>query len=196
MTELIFASANPNKAKEIQAALPENFKVITMKEAGFAEDIPEPYQTMEENAQHKARTVARTLQVNCFAEDTGLETDALQGAPGVRSARYAGDEANDRKNIEKLLQELDNNPQRKARFKTVIVLILNGEEYFFTGICEGEIQVSPSGSAGFGYDPIFIPTGASKTFAEMTLEEKNTYSHRKKALSKMIAFLKERTNAN
>lgn len=194
MTRLIFASANPNKAKEIQAALPENFSVITMKDAGFQNEIPEPYLTLEENAQHKARTVAKALNANCFSEDTGLETDALDGAPGVRSARYAGEEANDKKNIEKLLHELGSNPLRNARFKTVIVLILDGEEYFFTGICEGKITTSVSGSGGFGYDPLFIPEGAERTFAEMTLEEKNSFSHRKKALSKMIAFLKEKNN--
>ena len=194
MNRLIFASGNPNKAKEIQAALPENFFVITMKEAGFYSDIPEPYNTLEENAQHKARTVASALNENCFSEDTGLETDALGGAPGVKSARYAGEEANDKKNIEKLLLELGSNPLRNARFKTVIVLILDGEEYFFTGICEGKITTSVSGSGGFGYDPVFIPEGAERTFAEMTLEEKNSFSHRKKALSKMIAFLKEKNN--
>lgn len=194
MTRLIFASANPNKAKEIQAALPENFSVITMKDAGFQNEIPEPYLTLEENAQHKARTVAKALNASCFSEDTGLETDALDGAPGVRSARYAGEEANDKKNIEKLLHELGSNPLRNARFKTVIVLILDGEEYFFTGICEGKITTSVSGSGGFGYDPLFIPEGAERTFAEMTLEEKNSFSHRKKALSKMIAFLKEKNN--
>ncbi len=192
MTRLIFASGNPNKAKEIQSALPEKFSVITMKEAGFLSDIPEPYHTLEENAQHKARTVASALNVNCFSEDTGLETVALGGAPGVRSARYAGEEANDKKNIEKLLLELGNNNLRNARFKTVIVLILDSEEYFFTGICEGKITTSASGSSGFGYDPIFIPDGAEKTFAEMTLEEKNRYSHRKKALAKMIEFLIEK----
>ncbi len=190
ITELIFASSNPNKAREIQASLPGNFRILSLKEVGFYEEIPEPFDTLEENAKHKAVTVAKALSINCFAEDTGLETEALDGAPGVRTARYAGEKANNQQNIEKLLSELEGKMTRKARFKTVIALVLDGETYLFTGICEGVIAEATAGEAGFGYDPVFIPQGSDKTFAEMSLEEKNKYSHRKKAVAGMIDFLK------
>ena len=192
MPTLIFASSNLHKAKEIQAALPEQMFIQTMREAGYEKEIPEPFDTLEENAKHKAFTVHLALAANCFAEDTGLETEALNGAPGVYSARYAGEPANDQRNIAKLLTALDNKPSRSARFKTVIVLYLEGKEYVFTGLCEGSITQTPSGVMGFGYDPVFIPNGASKTFAEMTIDEKNQYSHRKKAVSKMIDFLEKK----
>jgi len=189
MTKLLFASSNSNKAKEIEAALPNDYSLVTMKDAGFSLDIPEPFQTLEENAMHKTSTLSKTFFVNCFAEDTGLETEALDGAPGVRTARYAGENASDSQNIEKLLSALKDKQNRRARFKTVIALIIGDREILFTGICEGVIAESPVGVGGFGYDPIFIPDGSDKTFAEMSMEEKNKFSHRKKALSKMVEFL-------
>lgn len=188
---LIFASANRNKAVEIQALLPEGFRVQTMKEAGWDADIPEPFDTLEANSRTKAQTIHAFTGKNVFAEDTGLEVDALNGAPGVKSARYAGEPANDRNNIEKLLREVPPAAQRTARFRTVITLIYEDKEHQFEGICEGSIVHTPAGDAGFGYDPVFIPQGASHTFAQMGLAEKNRYSHRKKALAAMIAFLQE-----
>jgi XTP/dITP diphosphohydrolase len=191
-TLLIFASSNKHKAAEIEKMLPSDYYIQTMKDAGYTEDISEPYATLEENSKHKAETVFRTLGHNCFAEDTGLETEVLDGAPGVRSARYAGEPANDANNISKLLQELYGQLNRKAQFKTVLTLILKGETFQFTGICKGVIANSPSGEKGFGYDPVFIPEGEEKTFAEMTLDEKNLFSHRRKAVQQLIRFLQLR----
>ncbi len=191
MHTLIFASANLHKALEIEAALPPGYRIITMKEAGIDEEIPEPYLTIEENAAHKARFLQQKLNCDCFAEDTGLEVEALNGEPGVKSARYAGEEKNAEKNIEKLLRSLNNITNRKARFKTVITLIQNGKEVIFEGICDGVIAEKPSGTNGFGYDAVFLPYDCAKTFAEMTLDEKNRYSHRKKALDKMIQYLEQ-----
>jgi XTP/dITP diphosphohydrolase len=193
MHTLIFASGNRHKAGEIEAALPEGYQIITMKEAGIDEEIPEPFDTIEENSKHKARFLLQKLHTDCFAEDTGLEVEALHGEPGVKSARYAGEEKNFEKNIKKLLQAMQNITDRQARFKTVITLLQQGKEVIFEGICEGIIAEKPSGSNGFGYDAVFLPNGSAKTFAEMTLNEKNQYSHRKKALDKMIQYL-EQTN--
>jgi len=191
-TPLIFASSNKHKASEIARLLPSNYQIHTMREMGFTDEIPEPFATLEENSKHKADTVYRVLGQNCFAEDTGLETEALYGAPGVRSARYAGEPSNDARNISKLLQELKGVSNRKAQFKTVLTLILDGNLYQFTGICTGVIADRPSGEKGFGYDPVFIPDGEQRTFAEMELEEKNHYSHRQKAVQQMIRFLQLR----
>jgi XTP/dITP diphosphohydrolase len=193
MHTLIFASGNRHKAEEIEAALPEGYQIITMKEAGIDEEIPEPFDTIEENSKHKARFLLQKLHTDCFAEDTGLEVEALHGEPGVKSARYAGEEKNFEKNIKKLLQSMQNITDRQARFKTVITLLQQGKEVIFEGICEGIIAEKPSGTNGFGYDAVFLPNGSAKTFAEMTLNEKNQYSHRKKALDKMIQYL-EQTN--
>ncbi len=187
--ELIFATGNKNKAIEIESALPQNFIVKTMKEAGIELDIPEPFETLEENSKHKAITIYQLTKKNCFAEDTGLEVESLNNEPGVRSARYAGETKSDQENIEKLLLHLNGTENRTARFRTVMTLIVNGDVYQFEGICTGKINDKPTGMHGFGYDPVFIPDGSNHTFAEMVLAEKNKFSHRKKALKKMLAFL-------
>lgn len=186
--ELIFATGNKNKAIEIESALPQNFIVKTMKEAGIELDIPEPFETLEENSKHKAITIYQLTKKNCFAEDTGLEVESLNNEPGVRSARYGGETKSDQENIEKLLLHLNGTENRTARFRTVMTLIVNGDVYQFEGICTGKINDKPTGMHGFGYDPVFIPDGSNHTFAEMVLAEKNKFSHRKKALTKMLAF--------
>lgn len=187
--KLIFATNNQHKVKEIKKATGHRLDIVTLKQAGIDIDIPEPYETLEENAETKARTIFKMTMENCFSEDTGLEVEILNGAPGVHSARYAGEEKSDEKNIEKLLSALQGQPDRKARFRTVIYLIHNGSHHTFEGICNGKIIETPIGKDGFGYDPVFIPNGSDKTFAQMTTEEKNKYSHRKKAMEKLIAFL-------
>jgi XTP/dITP diphosphohydrolase len=187
--ELIFATNNRHKTEEIQAAAGDQIRIITLKEAGIAIDIPEPYETLQENALEKSRVIHRLTRQDCFSEDTGLEVDALHGEPGVRSARYAGAENSSEKNIQKLLASLGDNTARTARFRTVISLILQEKETIFEGVCEGRITYAPRGTQGFGYDPVFIPDGSEKTFAEMTLAEKNVYSHRKKALDKLVLYL-------
>lgn len=191
MQQLIFASGNRHKAEEIEAALPDGFRIIIMKEAGITEDIPEPFDTLEENSKHKADFLYQRLQQDCFAEDTGLEVEALNGEPGVKSARYAGDGRDFDANIDKLLSKLQGNTNRRARFRTVFSLIRNGELFQFEGICNGTILENRAGTGGFGYDPVFLPDGSDKAFAEMTMEEKNSYSHRKKGLDLMIQFLKK-----
>lgn len=189
MHQLILATSNPNKAKEIQSVLPQGFHVITMKDAGIDMDIPEPFLTLEENSHTKAQTIYLMTGQDCFAEDTGLEVEALNGAPGVISARYAGEPRNDERNIQKLLQELTDTKNRNAQFRTVMTLFWDGKAQQFEGICKGKIIHEPKGTEGFGYDPLFIPEGSTHTFAEMGLQEKNTFSHRKKALQKMLDFL-------
>lgn len=196
MITLVFATNNANKVLEIRNAVGNDFNIITLKEAGINIDIPEPYDTLAENATQKSRTIHNLINKNCFAEDTGLETDALNGAPGVKSARYAGEHGNSDANIEKLLSELNNKPNRTAKFRTVISLILDDKEYFFEGICEGKITTERSGEKGFGYDPVFIPNGANTTFASMDIEEKNKYSHRKKATQQLIDFLNQYDGKN
>lgn len=191
MQQLIFASGNRHKAEEIEAALPEGFRILTMKDAGVDEEIPEPFDTLEENSKHKAQFLAERLQQDCFAEDTGLEVEALNGEPGVRSARYAGEGKDFSANTDKLLTNMQGQSNRKARFRTVFSLILDGKLYQFEGICNGTILENKAGTGGFGYDPVFLPDGSSKAFAEMTMEEKNKYSHRKKGLELMIDFLKK-----
>ena len=187
--QLIFATNNQHKANEINSILGTAFKICTLREAGLEIDIPEPHDTLEENAREKSLTIYKLKNRDCFSEDTGLEVDALGGAPGVKSARYAGDHCSTEDNINKLLSELADKQNRKARFRTVVSLIENGKEYQFEGICEGSIGITRSGDHGFGYDPVFIPDGATKSFASMNLEEKNKYSHRKKAVEKLVAFL-------
>ena len=189
MRTLIFATNNQNKVKEIRSVLGNDFSIITLKEADIDIDIPEPHDTLEANAKEKSTVIHTLTNKNCFSEDTGLEVEALNGEPGVRSARYAGDETDFKKNIEKLLQNMDGQRNRLARFRTVISLILDKQEYFFEGICNGMITENEAGENGFGYDPVFIPEGAAKTFAQMSLEEKNRFSHRKKATEKLVAFL-------
>lgn len=190
--ELVFATNNQNKVAEIKKVLGSLFEVITLKDAGIDIDIPEPYDTLEENARTKSTTIFELTGKNCFSEDTGLFVDALKGEPGVKSARYAGDNATNKDNIEKLLTHLNDVEKRYARFRTIISLMLNGEEHQFEGICEGVILKDPVGEKGFGYDAIFIPDGSEKSFAQMETEEKNLYSHRKKAVAKLVAFLSEK----
>lgn len=195
--KLIFATNNQHKVEEIQAAIGHLLEVVSLKQAGIDIDIPEPHATLEENASEKSRTIHQLTRENCFSEDTGLEVEALNGEPGVKSARYAGDDKVFDKNIDKLLDKLGDNANRKARFRTVISLIWQGQERLFEGICEGAIVHGRHGAGGFGYDPVFVPTGESRTFAEMTLAEKNLISHRKKAADKLVSFLqKEVIKAN
>ena len=187
--KLIFATNNANKVAEIKSALSAGLEIVTLKEAGINIEINEPYNTLEENAREKATVINKLTKQNCFSEDTGLEVNNLNNDPGVRSARYAGDEADNKKNIELLLNNMRNIVDRTAQFKTVICLLLDGKEYFFTGICKGKIIEKQTGEMGFGYDAVFVPDGDDKTFAEMTMEQKNKYSHRKKALVKLTDFL-------
>ena len=187
--KLIFATNNFHKIKEIKSVLPSEFEITTLAEAGINIDIPEPYDTLEANAREKTRFIYELVKTNCFSEDTGLEIESLHGAPGVKSARYAGEERSDEKNIEKVLKKLAGCANRRAQFKTIICLIIKEEYYFFEGICSGIIAEEVFGKEGFGYDPIFIPQGAEKTFAEMSLIEKNKYSHRRKAMNKLVTFL-------
>ncbi len=186
---LIFASNNENKVKEVNALLHGIMEVISLKEAGIMQDIPEPFLTLEENATTKSATIYQLTGRDCFSEDTGLEVQALDGRPGVKSARY-NEEGVFGSNIDKLLFELKNKPNRSARFRTVISLIMNGKEFQFEGICNGQITEAPKGHGGFGYDPVFIPDGAKVTFGEMEMDEKNQYSHRKKAVAQLLNFLK------
>ncbi|HWI94306.1 MAG TPA: RdgB/HAM1 family non-canonical purine NTP pyrophosphatase [Flavisolibacter sp.] len=189
--KIIFATNNQHKVDEIRSALPENFCIITLKEAGIDIDIPEPHETLQENAAEKARTIFNLTKTNCFSEDTGLEVFSLNNEPGVHSARYAGEQKSFDKNIDKLLSRLKGSGDRRARFRTLICLILDEQEYFFEGICDGKIIKERQGNQGFGYDPVFIPTGSAKTFAEMSIQEKNKFSHRKKAIDKLVTFLND-----
>ena len=189
--ELIFATNNRHKAEEVQSIVPTSIKITTLKQAGINVDIPEPYNTLEENAAEKGRKIYRYTGKNCFGEDTGLEITALHGEPGVYSARYAGENKSSEKNMEKLLLNLKPYEDRSAQFRTVIFLILEDKEYFFEGICKGTIAFEPKGNQGFGYDPVFVPDNSTKTFAEMTLSEKNIHSHRKKAMTKLVTFLNQ-----
>lgn len=191
MTKLIFATNNQHKVEEIKSLIGSRFDVVSLKEAGIDINIPEPYDTLEANASQKSQTIYRLTGQNCFGEDTGLETEALNGEPGVKSARYAGEGKNSNDNIEKLLEALNGIKNRKAHFRTVISAIINGEEQLFSGTCEGDIAFEPKGKTGFGYDSIFIPKGDTRTFAEMSLEEKNIFSHRKKAVAQLLVFLSE-----
>ena len=188
MIQIVFATNNQNKLKEVQAQLPDEIKLISLKEIGCYEDIPETQKTIEGNAIQKANYIKMKYNKDCFADDTGLEVMALNGAPGVHSARYAGPEKNSKKNIEKLLSSLEKTANRSAQFKTVIALHYKGELIQFEGICEGKITRTAKGSGGFGYDPIFKPSVKDKTFAELTLKEKNEIGHRGIAVAKLIAF--------
>lgn len=191
MHTLVFATNNQHKVDEINTIVGENIRVITLKEAGIEIDIPEPYDTLEANATEKSSVIHQLTGKNVFSEDTGLEVVALNGEPGVKSARYAGEEKKFQANIDKLLNKLGENTQRDARFRTIVSLIWHGKEYQFEGICEGRIASSQTGDSGFGYDPLFIPTGSNKSFAEMSMEEKNEFSHRKKAVAQLIDFLQQ-----
>ncbi|MFM2361280.1 MAG: hypothetical protein RLZZ316_182 [Bacteroidota bacterium] len=191
---LIFATNNKNKVTEVQAAIGTAFTLVTLQEAGIDIDIPEPHDTLEANATEKSTTINRLTGLACFSEDTGLEVAALGGEPGVKSARYAGADKDFTANMQLLLHKLNKQVNRKARFRTIISLILDGQETLFEGICEGTIGTHPVGEKGFGYDPVFTPTGATKTFAEMTIAEKNIYSHRRIATDQLIAFLQAHLN--
>lgn len=188
---LLFATQNKNKVKEIQSLVGEKFLIQTLTDIGFEDDIEETGKTLQENALIKARIIFEKTGKNVFADDSGLEVDALKGAPGVHSARYAGNQKDDLKNIELLLENLDSFENKKARFKTVIALIINKKEFFFEGIVNGRIIHTLRGMNGFGYDPIFVPDGYSQTFAEMSLEEKNKISHRAKACHQLAKFLQD-----
>ncbi len=191
MKSIVFATNNQHKIEEIQAILGDHFKIIHLSEIGCNEDIPETSQTIEGNAMQKALYVSEKYKVDCFADDTGLEVEALGGQPGVKSARYAGPGHDFDANVTKLLKELNGHLSRRARFKTVISLITSDNEMLFEGIINGIITTERRGKGGFGYDPVFIPDGYEKTFAEMSTELKNTISHRAIATQRLIKYLKD-----
>ena len=189
MHTLIFATNNRNKVAEIQSLVGPNFEIIPLKEAGIVIDIPEPHDQLEANAHEKAFTIFNLTNKDCFSEDTGLEITALGGAPGVKSARYAGEDSTPQANIDLVLSKMIGIENRAAQFRTIICLIWKNQTYYFEGICKGQILIAMQGENGFGYDPIFIPDGASKSFANMTMVEKNQFSHRKKAVTQLFEFL-------
>ncbi len=193
--QLCFATNNAHKLKEIKALLGETFSLKTLQEIGCNEELPETTDTIEGNSAQKAEYVWEHYHVNCFADDSGLEIEALNGAPGVHSAYYSG-ERNHARNIERVLRELANETNRKARFKTVITLTLSGKSHSFEGVVEGIIIDTPRGTDGFGYDPIFVPEGHEQTFAEMTLEQKSKISHRSRAFAKLVLFLQNYSGIN
>jgi len=188
--ELVFATNNKHKLEELQAILGKHFKLLSLKDIGCNEEIPEEKDTLEGNASQKAFFVYNKFGFNCFADDTGLEIDALNGEPGVYSARYAGEERSAEANMDKVLDKLTKIKNRKARFRTVISLVIDGAENQFEGVVEGEILAEKRGRSGFGYDPIFQANGFSQTFAEMDLGEKNQISHRGRAVEKLVNYLK------
>lgn len=187
--KICFATNNPKKIEEVKAALGDSFEIVSLKDIGCLDELPETGDTLEHNAFQKAKYVKEHFGVDCFADDTGLEVDALEGKPGVYSGRYAGEPRSDGRNIDLLLKNLENTSLRNARFKTIIALLLGNEEYKFEGVAEGEILRARTGAGGFGYDPVFLPKGYSRSFAEMNLSEKNEISHRGKAVSQLISFL-------
>ena len=188
--KLVFATNNKNKILEVQQMLPESIEIISLESIGCFEEIPETADTIEENAILKANYITNNYGYDCFADDTGLEVESLNGEPGVFSARYAGENCNAEDNMNKLLKALDNKTNRNAQFKTVIALNLNGKQHLFTGIALGEITLKKTGNQGFGYDPIFKPDGFLETFAQLSLKEKGQISHRGKATQQLIEFLK------
>lgn len=190
MKEIVFATNNKNKVAEVQQKLGDKIKIITLKELGCNDDIPETGATLEENALQKARYIYEKFGCDCFADDTGLEVEALGGAPGVHTARYAGEDKDNNANMAKLIKELDGKTNRKAQFRTIIALIIEGKETLMEGKVEGNIRKEKSGNEGFGYDPIFEPAGYDKTFAELSMEVKNSISHRGRAVEKLIGALK------
>ena len=194
MIKIVFATNNPNKLYEVQAQLPKRIKLISLKDIECNEEIPETQNTIEGNAIQKANYVKNKYNLDCFAEDTGLEVEILNGEPGVYSARYAGPEKNTMDNIQKLLYKLKDKANRKAQFKTVIAMHFKGKLITFQGICKGEITENVMGSEGFGYDPIFKPLGNSKTFAQLSLNEKNKIGHRGRAVTQLIDFFQAKTN--
>ena len=190
--KIVFASNNPNKMKEIQSMLPCDIEILSLESIGCFEEIPETSTTIEGNAIQKANYVTEKYGYNCFADDTGLEVNTLNNEPGVFSARYAGLQRNPEDNMDKLLSNLLNNPNRKAQFKTIICLNVNNEQYLFEGIVKGQITTKKIGIGGFGYDPIFQPNGYDETFAELSLETKNIISHRGIATKKLLDFIKSK----
>lgn len=190
MNTLVFATNNQNKVTEVRSILQGEFDILSLTQAGIDIDIPEPYNTIKENACEKARVINKLINKDCFAEDTGLEVASLNGEPGVKSARYAGENRSFDNNIDKLLANLSNKKNREAQFRTVVCLIIGGKEKLFEGICKGSIIAERRGTSGFGYDPVFIPEGSTKTFAEMSMTEKNLFSHRRIAIEKLTTFLK------
>lgn len=192
--KIVFASNNKNKINEISQQLPKTIEVVSLADIGCTEDIPETGQTIESNASIKANYVTEKYGLPCFADDTGLEVEALDGEPGVYSARYAGEGKNDDKNMALVLAKLDQESDRKARFKTVIALNINNEKHLFTGIVNGNITQEKIGTNGFGYDPIFVPEGFAETFAQMTIEQKNEISHRGKAVEQLVKYLSQQMN--
>ena len=189
MKKLVFATNNAHKLSEVRAILATQYEIISLAELNCFDDIPETADTLEGNALLKAQYIFDKFQVNCFADDTGLEVDALNGAPGVYSARYAGEDNDAKKNVEKLLLNLTGESNRTANFRTVIALIENGKIHYFEGKIEGKIATEPKGETGFGYDPVFIPNGYSQSFAELGTEEKNKISHRALAVQKLADYL-------
>ena len=188
--KIVFATGNPNKLKEIKSAI-KSFEIVGLKDLGITEEIPETGATLKENALQKAKYVYEKTGLNCFSDDTGLEIESLNNRPGVYSAMYAGSDCNAENNMRKVLSELKTFQNRKAKFKTVIVLILNGKEFFFEGVVNGTILEEKKGSDGFGYDPIFRPNGYEKTFAQMSIALKNKISHRGIAVKKLVVFLNQ-----
>jgi XTP/dITP diphosphohydrolase len=189
MTKLIFATHNKNKLKEVRSLIPNTIELLSLNDINLLEEIEETALTIEGNALLKAQTIYKQTGINCFADDSGLLVDVLNGAPGVYSARYAGEHKNDSDNLEKLLQDLAGKEDRNAHFKTVMALIMDGKEYVFEGIINGTITTKKSGANGFGYDPIFLPNGYTETFAEMSSDIKNVISHRAKATKKLVEFV-------
>lgn len=187
--KLIFATNNRHKLQEVSALLGERFELVTPREVGIVEEIPEDSPTLEGNALQKARYLYERTGIDCFADDTGLEVEALDGAPGVHSARYATDGHDFAANNRLLLKNMEGVENRRARFRTVVALILGGQEYLFEGVVEGVIDTYEHGSEGFGYDPLFLPEGGAKSFAEMSSEQKNAISHRGRAVRKLVDFL-------
>lgn len=187
--QLVFATNNPNKIKEVQALVPAHIKLLSLSDIKCTEELPETTGTIEGNAKQKADYIKTHYGYDCFADDTGLEVDALNGEPGVDTAFYAGPQRNADANMAKLLKNLEDKDNRNAHFKTVIALHLNGEYHEFTGICKGSITTEKQGKDGFGYDPVFKAKGYDRTFAEMSLEEKNKIGHRGKAIQQLIEFL-------
>ncbi len=187
--KIVFATNNKNKVKEVKALLPDHIEILSLEDIGCKDEIVEDADTIEGNARIKADYITEKYGYDCFADDTGLEVDALNGAPGVYAARYAGNEATYEDNVQKMLREMKDKTNRKARFITVVALNLQGKQYLFKGVCEGKILEENRGDAGFGYDPIFQPEGFKRSFAEMDLEEKGKVSHRGKAIKELITFL-------
>jgi len=194
--KILFATANQHKIDEVQQLLGESFEIITPAQLNYTDDIPETGDTLEKNALQKARFIFEKFGLSCFADDTGLEIDALNGAPGVYSARYAGDEKNSEANLQLVLKNLQGATNRVAQFRCVVALILDRKEFLFEGKVNGEILLSPKGNQGFGYDPIFRPEGYDCAYAELSMNEKNKLSHRSKAVRQLVDFLKSTNFSN